>query len=192
MKELGNETAIAKKLIDKLKKLGYTVSCAESCTGGLVTHLITRVSGASDCLSASIVTYSNSAKSQFLGIPMQVIEKHGAVSQVVAEAMAKGICKTTGANVGISITGIAGPGGGTPNKPVGTVWLGACVGGKTITAQVPIYQGAYIPTTIYLEKEKQTTGVFQPVIKGMERTDIQKISAYNALALALLTLPKEL
>lgn len=183
-----NEFAIAKELVDKLKELGYTVSCAESCTGGLVTHLITRVSGASECLNASIVTYSNEAKAKYLDIPIQVIEEHGAVSKVVAEGMAKGICKNTNANVGIAITGVAGPGGGTPLKPVGTVWLGVCVNGKVVTTMIPREQGAYIPATLYLENQKKTTGVLQPIKKDMDRIAVQEVSAYNALSLALLTL----
>jgi len=187
-----DEAAIAKKLVDTLKKLGYTVSCAESCTGGLVTHLITRVSGASDCLNESIITYSNLAKAKYLDIPLKVIEESGAVSQTVAVKMAEGICKISKANVGIAITGIAGPGGGTALKPVGTVWLGVCVNGKTLTALVPPEQGStYIPTTIDMEGQKKTSGVFQPIKKGMGRTAIQKASAYNALSLALLALSEE-
>jgi PncC family amidohydrolase len=96
---------------------------AESCTGGLLAAKITNVPGSSDYFDRGIVTYSNQAKSQILGVPEEVIAKHGAVSSQVAEAMAKGAVKISGADVGIGITGIAGPTGGTPEKPVGLVYV---------------------------------------------------------------------
>jgi nicotinamide-nucleotide amidase len=109
---------------DRLRLKGYTVATAESCTGGLVAERITRVPGASEYFLGSVVSYSNEAKVRLLGVPAELIEKHGPVSGEVAEAMARGIKEWTGATIGVSVTGIAGPGGGTEAVPVGTVYVG--------------------------------------------------------------------
>ncbi len=100
-----------------------TLAIAESCTGGLVGHRITNVPGASRYLLADLVTYSNEAKQSLLGVPAEVLEKHGAVSEECARAMAEGVRRALGATYGLATTGIAGPGGGTPEKPVGTVYV---------------------------------------------------------------------
>jgi len=139
---------IAQELTDKLEeKLGYyvysttnesleqvvghllrleqlTIATAESCTGGLVAERLTRVPGASDYFAGSIVSYTNQAKSRLLDVPEEVIELHGAVSGEVAEAMARGVKSRIGAAIGVSVTGTAGPGGGTDAVPVGTVYIG--------------------------------------------------------------------
>ncbi len=114
-----NEAAV-KKLIEKKLK----ISAAESCTGGLFTALITEVPGASEILEESIVTYSNEAKMLELNVKKETLDAVGAVSRETACQMAEGIRAHTGADVGVGITGIAGPGGGTPEKPVGTVFVG--------------------------------------------------------------------
>jgi len=101
-----------------------TLSAAESCTGGLLSHRITNVSGSSSYFLEGVVSYSNEAKSQILGVPKELIENHGAVSSTVVEEMAKGVRQLAGADIGIGISGIAGPGGGTAEKPVGTVFIG--------------------------------------------------------------------
>lgn len=106
---------------------GYTIAAAESCTGGLLMSRLTDVPGSSGYVRAGIVTYANEDKSALLGVPAAMIETHGAVSEPVAVAMADGIKARTGADVAVGITGIAGPGGGTPAKPVGTVAIAVIV-----------------------------------------------------------------
>jgi nicotinamide-nucleotide amidase len=108
---------------DLLKARGWWVAFAESCTGGLATSRMTDVPGSSAYVERSIVAYSNRAKIELLDVPEALIAEHGAVSEPVALAMAAGIRKRTGVNVGVGITGIAGPGGGTEQKPVGTVCI---------------------------------------------------------------------
>jgi len=107
-----------------LKARGWWVALAESCTGGLATSRLTDVPGSSEYVERSIVAYSNRAKVELLDVPEELIRQHGAVSEPVAQAMAAGIRKRAGVNIGVGITGIAGPGGGTEQKPVGTVWCG--------------------------------------------------------------------
>ena len=109
---------------NRLRLTQYTIATAESCTGGLIAERITNVAGSSDYFLGSIVSYSNEAKTSMLGVPTELIERHGPVSGVVAEAMARGIKERTGATVGVSVTGVAGPGGGTDAVPVGTVYIG--------------------------------------------------------------------
>ncbi|HTI57319.1 MAG TPA: nicotinamide-nucleotide amidohydrolase family protein [Verrucomicrobiae bacterium] len=106
-----------------------TVSMAESCTGGLVGHRLTNIAGSSRYVERGVVVYSNQAKEQLLGVPEEMLRAHGAVSAPVAEAMAAGICRISGSACGIAVTGIAGPDGGTPAKPVGTVFIGAAAPG---------------------------------------------------------------
>jgi nicotinamide-nucleotide amidase len=102
---------------------------AESCTGGLVGHRLTNIAGSSRYVERGVVVYSNEAKQQLLGVPEAMLREHGAVSAPVAEAMAAGICRISGSPCGIAVTGIAGPDGGTPTKPVGTVYIAAAVPG---------------------------------------------------------------
>lgn len=111
-------------LLDEMEERGLTLACAESCTGGLIGKLITDVPGSSKVFLGSLVTYSNSSKISLLGINQRDIEKHGAVSKPVAEAMAVGARGKFSAHYSISATGIAGPSGGAPEKPVGTVYIG--------------------------------------------------------------------
>lgn len=99
------------------------LALAESCTGGLIAKLITDVSGSSAWFERGLVTYSNRAKQELLGVPETVLSKHGAVSEQTVKAMAAGLLRSSPAEWGIAITGIAGPAGGTPDKPVGTVWM---------------------------------------------------------------------
>jgi len=106
---------------DQLKAHGLTIAAAESCTGGLLMSRLTDVPGSSAYVRAGVVVYGNRDKIDLLGVPPELLERHGAVSQPVAIAMAEGIKARTGADVAVGITGIAGPGGGTPEKPVGTV-----------------------------------------------------------------------
>jgi nicotinamide-nucleotide amidase len=111
-------------ICNRLRLTQYTIATAESCTGGLIAERITSVAGSSEYFLGSIVSYSNEAKTAMLGVPTELIERHGSVSGAVAEAMARGIKERTGATVGVSVTGVAGPGGGTDAVPVGTVYIG--------------------------------------------------------------------
>jgi nicotinamide-nucleotide amidase len=101
----------------------WRLATAESCTGGLLAAACTSIAGSSDWFERGFVTYSNAAKHEMLGVPVALIEAHGAVSQAVAEAMALGALARSGADLALATTGIAGPGGAVPGKPVGTVWL---------------------------------------------------------------------
>ena len=119
------------KLIELLIEKNMHISTAESCTGGLLSAMLTDVPGASAVIDECIVTYSNEAKMRELYVKEETLANYGAVSVETAYEMCTGICTHTGAEVGIGITGIAGPGGGTPEKPVGTVCIGVCVNGET-------------------------------------------------------------
>jgi len=135
----------AKTLAQLLLARGWKLALAESCTGGLVCATLTELSGSSEWFERGYITYSNQAKTECLGVPAELIASHGAVSEPVARAMAQGAQRNAGANVGVSITGIAGPTGGTAEKPVGTVcfgWTIANAAGENITAcQTKVFSG---------------------------------------------------
>ena len=114
------ESVVVHALIERKLSLAL----AESCTGGLISHRVTNVPGSSETLLAGITAYGNAAKTKFLGVPKELIESHGAVSPEVAEAMAEGAAAQTGADLALGVTGIAGPGGGSLEKPVGLVYIG--------------------------------------------------------------------
>ena len=109
---------------NKLKKKNLSIATAESCTGGLLAHLLTNISGSSEYFERGVVTYSNISKIELLGIPKETIKEYGAVSEETARAMAIGIKERSNVDIGISTTGIAGPTGGTKEKPVGLVYIG--------------------------------------------------------------------
>lgn len=113
---------IAPDLIDILREKGLTLSTAESCTGGNIAHHMTLVAGCSDVYNGGAVTYSNTAKADILGVNPQVIAAKGAVSEEVVRAMAEGACKAFHTDCAVATSGIAGPGGGSDDKPAGTVW----------------------------------------------------------------------
>ena len=123
----------SKVLIDKLKLLSFTISTAESCTGGLLSSAIVNNSGASEAFERSFITYSNESKINILKINDNIIEEFGAVSKQAAYHMALSLVNKFSADVGIGITGIAGPNGGSKNKPVGLVWIGFGTKRKIIT-----------------------------------------------------------
>ena len=128
-----NSTDLTKTLAEILLSRNWTVSLAESCTGGLVSATLTELAGSSDWFERGYITYSNEAKTECLDVPAQLIESHGAVSELVAKAMAAGARINSGSNVAISITGIAGPSGGTAEKPVGTVCFGWATENQTLS-----------------------------------------------------------
>jgi nicotinamide-nucleotide amidase len=123
----------AAALVDALRRAGWMMATAESCTGGLVAGLMTEIAGSSDVVDRGFVTYSNAAKADLLGVPADLLAAHGAVSEPVARAMAEGALARSVAEVAVSITGIAGPGGGSAEKPVGLVHFAlARRGGPTV------------------------------------------------------------
>ncbi|MFC3913175.1 CinA family protein [Pseudaeromonas sharmana] len=113
----------ARKLGALLTARGLMATTAESCTGGGVAYAITEISGSSAWFDRSFVTYTNAAKSQMLGVPVELIETHGAVSEQVVQAMALGALKRSDAQIAVALSGVAGPGGGSATKPVGLVWM---------------------------------------------------------------------
>lgn len=119
-----NLDELASRVIEIFREKGLSLALAESCTGGMIAETVTNVAGASDIFYGSAVTYVNSAKEHILGVARETLEKHGAVSSECAEEMACGARRVYGADVAMSVTGIAGPGGGSEAKPVGTVWFG--------------------------------------------------------------------
>ena len=126
------EKTLEEVIVGLLTEKKLTIAVAESCTGGLITNRLTDVSGSSDYLERGLVTYSNAAKIGMLGVPASIIEKHGAVSEETARLMAEGVRKLAGTDLGLSSTGIAGPTGGTKEKPVGTVYLAVANSKQTI------------------------------------------------------------
>jgi len=121
-----NTENLAAKLGKHLKERGLTISVAESCTGGLVMDKITDVSGSSEYFMGGVVTYSDELKMKILGVKEETLKRVGAVSEEVAQEMAKGVKNLTSTDIGVSTTGIAGPTGATPTKPVGLVYIGFC------------------------------------------------------------------
>ena len=148
------------KVLDFLIENGITVATAESCTAGLISARIGDKSGVSEIFSEGFVTYSNEAKEKNLGVPKEILQNHGAVSEQTARAMAEGVCRVTGARLGLSATGIAGPTGGTHDKPVGLVYMGVCFDGET-TVVKKIFSGtrsevrAQTVETVFAEVKKR-------------------------------------
>ena len=118
-----------------LRGRGLTLATAESCTGGLIGERVTAIAGSSEYYAGGVITYSNAAKTALLGVSEEILEKHGAVSSPVAEAMAAGVMEKLAADIAVSTTGIAGPGGGTKEKPVGLVFIGLARRGKPVIAR---------------------------------------------------------
>lgn len=120
----GKESSIERQVFDLLKDKGMTLASAESCTGGNIAHRITLIPGSSEVFRGGAVTYATATKTKVLGVPVKDIESYGVVSRIVVEAMANGTRNLMEADFGVATTGIAGPGGGTEQTPVGTVWIG--------------------------------------------------------------------
>jgi nicotinamide-nucleotide amidase len=125
--------SLAETVLNEARRKGLHIATAESCTGGLICGLLTEIPGSSDVVERGFITYSYEAKSDLLGIPFSVIQDNGAVSEIVARAMAEGAVQHSIAQLAVAVTGIAGPGGGTPDKPVGLVHMAAArEGGVTL------------------------------------------------------------
>ena len=154
----GTDTDLASALVEKYASLGKTLAIAESCTGGLISKRVTDVSGSSAVLGYGAVTYANEAKIKLLSVKPETLASYGAVSEQTAREMAEGVRALAGADVGIATTGIAGPGGGTPEKPVGLVYLGV--------------------------SSEKGTRVIRLMLKG-DRQRVRILASNNALAEAL-------
>lgn len=150
MIEIGEDVRVlVQRVADRLKARGEQMVTAESCTGGLIAGCVTNVPGSSSTFERGFVTYSNDAKTQMLGVPADLIERHGAVSEPVALAMAEGALRAVGArdngepcaHWAVAATGIAGPDGGTPDKPVGTVWIAWAQCGQAAQAECGHFDG---------------------------------------------------
>jgi nicotinamide-nucleotide amidase len=131
----------ASELLALCRTANVMLATAESCTGGLIAGCLTEISGSSSVVDRGFVTYSNEAKNEMLGVPMELITEHGAVSEPVARAMAEGALKRSRASITVAVTGVAGPGGGTEAKPVGLVHFGSASGDRATTAAHHIFEG---------------------------------------------------
>ncbi|MDE2607386.1 MAG: CinA family protein [Burkholderiales bacterium] len=136
----GTTRALCERLAQQLLARGWMLATAESCTGGLIAAACTDLSGSSNWFERGFVTYSNEAKTELLGVDPALIAQHGAVSEVVARAMAFGAVRHAHAQVGVAVTGVAGPTGGSADKPVGTVWFGFQVDGR-LTSETRRFDG---------------------------------------------------
>ena len=132
---------LAKKLAARLLMKGIRLATAESCTGGWIAKVLTDIAGSSDWFDSAIVSYSNEAKKHFLKVPDGILLDHGAVSENTVLAMQQGIFMETRADAGISVSGIAGPGGGSEEKPVGTVWIAVGLRDQMVHTQKFLFEG---------------------------------------------------
>ncbi len=132
---------LATELVAVCRARGVTVATAESCTGGMIAAAITAIPGSSAVMDRGFVTYSNAAKTEMLGVPGNLIASVGAVSEAVAARMAEGAKQRAGVDIAVSVTGIAGPDGGSVEKPVGTVWFGLANGRGDVVAERQIFPG---------------------------------------------------
>lgn len=128
--------ALEEKVVKKLNEKGLVLSTAESCTGGLIAKRITDVSGSSSVFNCGIVSYSNEIKESVLGVQHKTLETFGAVSEQTVREMVKGVLNVSKADIAVSVSGIAGPNSDNTNKPVGTIWLAASDGNKTVVKQL--------------------------------------------------------
>ena len=131
----------AESLLAACRSRGIMLATAESCTGGLIAAALTAIAGASDVVDRGFVTYSNEAKNEMIGVPMPLIEAHGAVSEEVARAMAEGTLVRSRAAIAVSVTGVAGPGGGSLKKPVGLVCFGLARTGTPARSELHVFPG---------------------------------------------------
>lgn len=134
-------TALVEPIAKALLAKNLRLTTAESCTGGGVAYALTTLAGSSTWFERGFVTYSNEAKQEMLDVPITIIQQHGAVSQETAEAMAYGALQNSHADISLAVTGIAGPAGGSPEKPVGTVWFAWASNHFSTISEVHLYQG---------------------------------------------------
>lgn len=132
---------LLKTVSSNLAQRGFKLVSAESCTGGMIGAVITDLPGSSAIYAGGFITYSNELKTQILGVPEPILEQYGAVSAAVAQAMAQGAMNRSGADIAVSVTGIAGPDGGTDDKPVGLVYIGYGVRGKPVSVSKHNFTG---------------------------------------------------
>ena len=144
--------ALAEELGKLLLEKGLTLSTAESCTGGGIASVITSISGSSEYFKGGIVAYANEVKTALLGVSETTLEKHGAVSEETVQEMAKGAMKSMKTSCAIATSGIAGPGGGTPSKPVGTIWIAVACYDKIVTKKLQGDNGREKNTKNSIEK----------------------------------------
>jgi nicotinamide-nucleotide amidase len=126
---------LEEEVVELLARKHLTVTTAESCTGGLIAGTLINAAGASDVLNEGYVTYSNEAKERLVHVSHETLERYGAVSAQTAQEMAEGAARAAGADAALSATGIAGPGGGSVEKPVGLVYIGCCLNGRTVVKE---------------------------------------------------------
>jgi PncC family amidohydrolase len=150
---------VINKVSDKLKKHKVSIATAESCTGGLLAHTLTSISGSSEYFDQGVVSYSNKAKKELLRIPEQLLKKYGAVSQEIAQAMAQAIQRRASVDYGLATTGIAGPTGGSKDKPVGLVFIGIA-GKETVVVKKFIFSGDRLTN-----KEKTCTAALELLLE---------------------------
>lgn len=149
--------AQAEALLERCKAAGVMVATAESCTGGLIAATLTAIAGSSAVVDRGFVTYTNEAKAEMVGVPPALIAAHGAVSEPVARAMAEGALARSRAQLAVAVTGVAGPGGGSAEKPVGLVWFGCARAGQPTVSARKLFPG--------------------------DRTDIRRLTVAEALAM---------
>jgi PncC family amidohydrolase len=151
------------KVSDELKKHHVTIATAESCTGGLLAHSLTNISGSSEYFDCGVISYSNKAKKQLLGVPEQLLKNYGAVSKEVAAAMAKAIRQRAQVNYGLATTGIAGPSGGSKDKPVGLVYIAISTKDTVVVKQF-LFSGDRLTN-----KESTCTAVLELLLKTLSQ-----------------------
>ena len=154
----------AAALLAECRARGLMLATAESCTGGLIAGVLTEVAGSSDVLDRGFVTYSNAAKSDMLGVPPELIEAHGAVSGLVAASMAAGALLRSQAALTVAVTGVAGPGGGSEGKPVGTVWFGIAGRGTSPATERQVFPGDR--TTVRRATVEYALAMLDAAVKG--------------------------
>ena len=132
---------LAETVLDLCRRRGWKLATAESCTGGMIAAALTDIAGSSDVVERGFVTYSNAAKTDLLGVPASLIERHGAVSQQVAAAMVSGAIAHAPVDLAVSVTGVAGPGGGSAEKPVGLVHFGAARKSGPVVTERQLFSG---------------------------------------------------
>lgn len=133
--------SLARRLGGELLRGGGMLAAAESCTGGWISKVVTDVPGSSQWFDRGFVTYSNAAKQEMLGVPAKALDRHGAVSEAVVESMAVGALRHSRANYAVAVSGVAGPDGGTPEKPVGTVWIAWAEAGAALQCRRLCFDG---------------------------------------------------